>query len=184
MDWLSTKPTLNKWGRSLITGSGPQLSNHTSCDQSCFSKKYLWAREQESTALCVCVWSQSNRSLSLKFRKMHWNQQSSSHSLWTVSNSEHKNTFTSKHTAQRDHCILMPTTAAKYSLTDVIFAKSFIPVDKQGLRTGRPVPSAEQHSNCPQKSIHPTNSVEICSFTWFHVLCSSRDYDRITLYTQ
>lgn len=45
-----------------------------------------------------------------------------------MSNIEHKNTV------QRDCCILMPTTTAKCRLTDVIFAKSFIPVDKQGER--------------------------------------------------
>lgn len=45
-----------------------------------------------------------------------------------MSNIEHKNTV------QRDCCILMPTTAAKCRLTDIIFAKSFIPVDKQGER--------------------------------------------------
>lgn len=42
----------NKWGQSVITDSDLQLSNHTSCDQSCFSKK---PGNRTLCTLCVFV---------------------------------------------------------------------------------------------------------------------------------
>lgn len=98
---------------------GLQLSNHSSCDQSCFSKKYLWAREQAlCVRACACVHVQPVKQVPFSKSSKYALKRPADPETVVCEPSQTVNTNTQSHpnTPLKE----MPTTGAKYSLNDVI----------------------------------------------------------------